>query len=728
MQSYVKHFSFLLLVNSLCYAQEAQKSPPSAQQVMIDGAQTDLEKNREFIAGKLVIGAKTIAESGLQNVGEILRREPAITIGKDGRLGLMGLPGYTQVLVDGTPPSGKDPFELDLVHVEKIEIIKSATAVTGPFGIAGTINIIRRKVAPTRFSQLNAGGSSIAGQYGANLSWLNNQAVGETSLSFNLSLSASHSSKPGSDSYQQTQIQAGLPPQSVLQGERTSASTTEYVLGASEFAWKLNADQKFIFSPDLGQVTVSQQGHEQRLWADGRTFTTQENGKETLSSYSLPLRWTVRTENDSQIELKLSMNHAMSSHSNAQLTENGPQMASNLRLNKQQTGTSSQFLNLNYKTDFKGGHDFEAGVNFTHNTNDTTYEDFIDGMRDTTLSALGSRSAVEKQTYRLFMQDDWRLNKSLAFNVGVSTEQQDLQLEEGAARNQANFRMWAPSFHVVKKIAGNTKRQFRASLARTFQAPSTSQLVLHPRVNSLAPCDANQLCNANSPDTADSAGNPNLQPERALGLNVSYTHGLSENSELSVEYYRRDIAHKIGSELVLEDVAWASVPRYVQRPANLGKANIQGVDLTMRMTARDLWKEAPKLDLTGKLGFTRSELSDLPGPDNRLAGQTPWNAKFSLAYSAKDWPLKLNLNANWLPGDWVRNNLTQRTYQSRLFTLNTNASWQINPDLRLSLNLDNLLPTNRERIDEYVTTSGTLRQATQSADYRRVGLRLEIKI
>ncbi len=728
MRRYVKHFSFLLLVNSLCYAQEAQKSPPLVQRVIIDGAQTDLEKNREFIAGKLVIDAKTIAESGLQNVGEILRREPVITIGKDGRIGLMGLPGYTQVLVDGAPPSGNDPFELDLVHVEKIEIIKSATAATGPFGIAGTINIVRRKIASTRYTQLNAGGTDIAGRYGANLSWQNNQPVGETPLSFNLSLSATRSPKPSSDSYQQTQIQAGLPPQSVLQGKRTSEITTDYVIGAGEFAWKLNADQKISFSPELGRVTVSQQGDEQRQWADGRTFTTQENGKDTLSSYALPLQWTWLTENDSRIDLKLKMNHLISSNSSSQLSETGPFIASNLRVHKRQMENNNQFVTLNYKTDLPGGHEFEAGGNFTHHVSDTSYEDFIDGSRDTTLAMLGSLSTVEKKTYRLFMQDDWRLNKSLAFNVGVSAEQQDIQLEEGPARNQANFRMWAPSFHIVKKITGNTKRQFRASLARTFQAPSTSQLVLHPRVNSLAPCDANQLCTANSPDTADSAGNPNLQPERALGLNVSYTHGLSENGELSIEYYRRNIAHKIGSELILEDVAWSSVPRYVLRPANLGEANIQGVDLTVRVAAGDFWKEAPKLGLTGKIGFTHSELTDLPGPDNRLAGQTPWNAKFSLAYTAKEWPLKLNLDANWLPGDWVRNNLTQRTYQSRLFTLNTNASWQIRPHLRLSLNLNNLLPTNRERIDDYVTTGGTLRQVTQGADYRRVGLRLEMKI
>ncbi|GGC81556.1 TonB-dependent receptor plug domain-containing protein [Undibacterium terreum] len=728
MQNYLKCFSFLLLVNSLSYAEETQKKPSSAQQVLINGAQTDIEKSRDFVAGKLIISAKTIADSGLQNVGEILRREPAITIGKDGRLGLMGLPGYTQVLIDGMPPSGKDPYELDLVHVEKIEIIKSATAATGPFGIAGTINIIQRKVAPTRYTQVTAGGSSTAGHHAANLAWVNNQAVGDTPLSFNLSLSANRSVKPSSDSYQQTLIQTGLPSQPVLQGDRMSISTFEYVTGQGEFSWKLNPNQKIIFSPEGLQINVTQQGHEQRQWTDGRTFSTQENSKETSSSYSIPLRWTLLTESDSRIELQLKANHVAASNSSSQLSETGPSSTSDLRVQSRRVESNNQFFTLNYKSEFSGGHELEAGGNFTHSTSDTTYGDFINGSRDTTLTMLGTLSTVEKKALRLFAQDDWRVNKSLAFNFGVSAEQQDFQLEEGVTRSQANFRMWAPSFHVVKKIAGDTKRQFRASLARTFQAPTSSQLVLHPRVNSLAPCDANQLCSANSPDTADNAGNPNLQPERALGLNLSYTQGLSDNSELSVEYYRRDIDRKIGSELILEDVVWASVPRYVFRPANLGQARIEGIDLSARVTVRDFWKESPKLDVSGKLGFSRSELSDIPGPDNRLAGQTPWNAKLNLAYTAVGWPLKLNLDANWLPGDWVRNNLTQRSFQSRLFTLNSSASWQIKPDLRLVMSLNNILPSTRERVDEYATANGTLQQTTHSADYRRIGMRLEMKL
>ncbi|MES2324374.1 MAG: TonB-dependent receptor [Pseudomonadota bacterium] len=717
----------LLTVNSLSLAQEAPKSQ-QVPQVIVDGSQTDLEKSREFVAGKLIIGKKTIAESALQNVGEILRREPAISIGKDGRIGLMGLPGYTQVLVDGAPPSGRDPFELDLVHIERIEIIKSATAATGPFGIAGTINIVRRKVTPSRFSQFNIGASNSAGRFGANLSWMNNQAVSNTPLSVNLSLSASDTEKPSSDHYQNVLTRTGSSAESVLQGDRSSIANTGYVLAAGELAWKVNPDHVVRFSPDLGRVTVTQDGDEHRRWADGRTFAAHENAKEKMSSYSLPLQWAWRTENDSQVELKLTNNRSIGSSSKSQRTNSGPQTTSILRINSQRSENVNRFLNLNYRTDFTGGHELEAGANATQNNSETAYDDFIDGGRDSALAILGPRTTVEKQSYRLFIQDDWRLNKVLAVNAGISVERQELKLNNGSTSNRSHFLMWAPSAHIVRKFAGSNKRQLRLSIARTFQAPNTTQMGRRPSVNSLATCDASRLCTANSPDTADSVGNPTLLPERAAGLNFSYALGLRENSEVSADYHLRRITHKIGSELALVEVPWSNAARYIVRPANLGEARIQGVDVNLRLNSRDFWKEAAKVDVTANVGIAHSELSDLPGPDNRLAGHSPWHAKLGLAYTASEWPLKLNLDANWLPGDWVRNNLSQRTFQSRKVTLNTNANWKINSDIRFSLNIDNLLRTNPQRIDEYFTSAGTVREETQGTAHRRIGLRLEIKL
>jgi outer membrane receptor protein involved in Fe transport len=288
--------------------------------------------------------------------------------------------------------------------------------------------------------------------------------------------------------------------------------------------------------------------------------------------------------------------------------------------------------------------------------------------------------------------------------------------------------MWSPSVHLSKRIKGDSKRQFRVSLARSFQAPGIDQMLLHPWINPFAPCGSDALCGANDIDDADSAGNPALRPERALGLNASYTHGLGADSELVVEFYSRDIEDKLGRELVLENVAWASAPRYLSRPANLGKATVRGINLEGRWSARTTWKRAPNVQLYGSLGFARSALSDLPGPDNRVAGQTPWRAKLGGTYAMQAAPLKFGFDANLLPADWIRNNERERVYQASKFTLGANANWKVSADARISLNFDNLFPKTNRRIDEYLGSSVLVRRMTDSESYSRFTIRFETKL
>jgi outer membrane cobalamin receptor len=253
-------------------------------------------------------------------------------------------------------------------------------------------------------------------------------------------------------------------------------------------------------------------------------------------------------------------------------------------------------------------------------------------------------------------------------------------------------------------------------------------LLLHPSINPLAPCYDHALCGANTLDTADSAGNPYLLPERALGINLSYAHGFGAGSEAKIELYTRDITHKTGTELTLENVAWATVPRYVVRPANLGDATLRGINLEGRLVMRDIVKTAPDLDLQGSVGYAHSVLRDLPGPDNRLEGQLPWRAKLGVGYTPADMPVKLNLDANWLPADWFRNNLTQRTYQSHRFTLNASANWKLNAKQRLVFSAENLLPRDSDSINDYYGAGQMLRRYTNSDAYARFSLRLEMTL
>ncbi|MYN26476.1 TonB-dependent receptor plug domain-containing protein [Duganella levis] len=714
-----KRLYLLLLLSAKAYAQDVP------QTVVVTG-QSDVEANRDFVAGKIVISKKTLQESGARNVEEVLRREPAITIGKDGRIGLLGLPGYTQVLVDGQPATGVDPYELDLVQVERVEIIKSATAATGPFGIAGTINVVRRKADTKTMTQLRVSGTTTPGHPGANVTLMSNQLPSGAPVIYNFTLIAGSKETPGLEQYrQQFTNRTSSTPQ--FEGMRTTLNRSQSVVAGTEISWLINPSQKLSLAPDLGKFQIVERNLEQRLWTDDSMLAIHRRSVQDLTSVGVPLTWDWKITSESRLSTKINANRSHTTNDDRR-TEDWSYNGDHLRLLDRNLVMRNRFLDVNYSTEFDGGHELSAGLKFAVNDADTDFNDFIDGYPDVTQTVLGAHNQTHVIRRQYFIQDDWRVSKMLALGMGVSTEQRQHELREGTLMSRPQFNIWSPSFHVAYKINGNSKRQIRASIARTFQAPEARQMLLHPQINPLAPCYKGMLCGPNTLDTADVTGNPNLQPERAIGINLSYTHGLSANSEAKVEFYTRDITGKIGNELTSERVAWANVPRYVMRPTNLGDATLRGITLETRLAMHDLWKQAPNADLQGSVSYAQSRLRDLPGPDNRLEGQLPWRAKLGATYSPQGLPLKLNLDANWLPSDWIRNNLTQRTYEAHKLTLNAGANWKINSTQRLIFNADNLLAKDSRTISEYYGTDYVLQRFSNNTAYTRFSFRLEVTL
>ncbi|MBK9235215.1 MAG: TonB-dependent receptor plug domain-containing protein [Rhodoferax sp.] len=178
-------------------------------QTIVGTTPTDTQERREFIAGKIIIGRRRIEDSGASSVEELLRREPAVSVGSDGRIGLLGLPGYTQILVDGEPPVAGKSLDMNLVRVEKIEIIKSNVAEYGPFGIAGTINVITRKAERKTSSSLRLEGRAEDGYLGETFALSLNQTTEDSPWRFGVQISASEVPSPKEERLTQTVLESG---------------------------------------------------------------------------------------------------------------------------------------------------------------------------------------------------------------------------------------------------------------------------------------------------------------------------------------------------------------------------------------------------------------------------------------------------------------------------------------------------------------------------------------
>lgn len=714
-----------LLVFLALDAQAQNPESPSTQQVVVNGSKTDVEAGRDFVAGKIVIGKERIAESGVQNTGELLRREPAISVGKNGSLGLLGMNGYTQILVDGLPHSG-DPLALDLVHVERIEIIKTSTAATGPFGIAGTINIIRKGVQRQALTTLRTGASVSRGRVGADLAWSSNQLASNSPFAYNLSVSARRI-PARSDSRSAETLEGPQGKQPVYESRRDSSRAFQTFNAAAELSWQPAPGHKLSLSPDAGRFVETSDSMERRNWLDGRSLGVNQRARTPLSSAALPLRWDWEIDADSRLSVNARLLQ-MRVDTDAEGSEQWRDAPPRARMSTMRSDSIGRFLNLDYNTVLGGKHEIAAGAKLMRNERDLHYLDLVDGRPDPSLALLGPASNTWSLRKQLFIQDDWRIDRTLAVNFGVAAERQDLRLTESPFQARRRFTLWSPSGHVARKIGGDSKRQLRFSLARSFQPPEIDRMLLRPRINAFAPCPSTALCGANGIGTADSSGNPALEPERARSMNLSYTHGLGKGSEVRIEGYARDIRNKIGSELALEEVPWADAPRWVYRPANLGRAEVRGIELEGRLSGKDVAPRWSTLELRGSVGWADSILRDLPGPDNRLAGQTPWRAKLGGSYTLKDLPLKLGVESNYLPSDWTRSSLNERVYASHRFTLGANAAWQLNAKSKITLNLDNLLHRTGTRIDEYRDAAILLRTVTGSSDDARLSLRFDTRL
>jgi outer membrane cobalamin receptor len=711
-------------LNRFCFADEPGNKE---QQVTISGQQTDIAASQNFIAGKIIIGRKRIEESGLQTAGELLREEPAISVTSNGRIGLLGLPGYTQILIDGKAQNlGSNITDFPLLQIEKIEITKSTLAEFGPYSIAGTINIITRSSARKTSTNLDIDASTYAGRASSSANWSHNWSQDGSPWRWQASISASHSQKDGATEQIQRQQAPQHLPVLQWQSQTNNLQRQTNVFANTELSWQADAKNRYTLKPNWVSLSSHNDTTENKRWFPEKITLLHTLTASDMTGLENTLSWIHKLE---QGELKLSWRTSRQEFNQDNLrNESGAVSTPAIRKIKENSDLKLNSLDVDFKKTLSDEHTLKAGSKLIRSSSKTRFQYLLNEQTDTSMAGYSQEQLDHQNNISAFMQDEWTINNAYAINFGISAEDKKISVTDGNFVSEPHFRLWSPSLHMAYKLGSDDKRQVRLSLARSYQAPNLTDINIRPQINPLAPCPGNGLCTANSASTADTAGNPGLQPERSLGLNLSYSHGLTDNSQFSIEFFMRNFEQKLGYNIGLENVNWAIDPRYVIRPANLGNARSRGIDLEMQFAAKDIWAQAPSIQVRGGLSFAQSYIDSVPGPDNRFPDQSPWRAKLGVSYSASDRPMKLDLNARWLPGSWVRSNLTQRQFKQNLFSLDSSLSWKFSPSMRLVCKLNNIFPQAIEKIDEFRQADGLTELYTNTTRYRSLGIRLEMKL
>ncbi len=709
-----------------------QAGVQALSRVQISGGASDLAKQRDFVAGRIIIGRGVIEASAAQDVRGLLVQEPAVTVTADGRVGLMGLPNYTQFLLDGAPPpAGKRLLDLDLVHVERIEIIKSSVAEFGPFGIAGTINVVTRKPKSASGQSLKVSAANGEDAHSTQMAWSLDHKKPGSPFAFNAQVSAGSILRDQAWVYR-TELETPDGDQVPMQRvEKASRFRREHLSLASTVQWQFDDELSVEMSPSLTQLRERTKVHEQSQGGADASgsyprSTLGENVQRTNSG-SLPLVWTLREASGS--EWQFSLLPTRFTTDNTGRAENTPMQGTTVTHDEARTSVNQITRGeLRYAGSIGTTHDFKSGLGGQVDSERATWASLIDGLPDLLLSAYGSSSRQRSNRSWAYVQDDWRVSKSLAFNLGLRYQQQRASSVEGDFAGTSRFALFAPSVHAAWRLDGEAgKRQIRLGLARTFSAPFLDQLLARPRINPSFPCALGGLCGTNSPDSPDLVGNPSMRPERALGLNASYEQHWGKQGMFNVELYGRRLNDLIGTDLRQSSVAWAAGPRFVQQPVNLGKAWIAGLGLELRLAVQEIDPAWPRLEVRSGLNFSRSRVSTLPGPDNHMADQHPWGGKLGLRYKLETLPLDLGLDANWTDGGWTRSSAALRSRAPSRFNLEAQGAYAVSPDVKLRLTLRNLAPRPFETVDEFATSEGLLFRTGRREAYRSVGVSAELR-
>jgi iron complex outermembrane receptor protein len=264
----------------------------------------------------------------------------------------------------------------------------------------------------------------------------------------------------------------------------------------------------------------------------------------------------------------------------------------------------------------------------------------------------------------------------------------------------------------------------RASLTRSYRSPNTGQLIGRPSLNRVDPAPG-----PNTELSVDSAGNPKLKPEIALGLDLAFERYLADGGVLSANLFTRRIRDLMRNVVALEDVSWSpGQPRYVSRPQNIGDASSSGIELEAKFRLDQAIDDAPKVDLRANASFFRSRVDNVPGPNNRITEQPGATLNLGADYRLRGLPLTLGGSVNHVPRYRTQLEADRAVVQDQKTAVDAYALWTFSPEVKLRLSVSNALA--RDYVSETTVRSAGLIDTSWSASrsYLNTQLRLEMKL
>jgi outer membrane receptor protein involved in Fe transport len=682
------------------------------QQVEVRGALDAYDPRRDDTAAKIVVNHDEIVKYGDTSVLDVLKRVPGVTVSGSGGRGsevrMRGLGnGYTQILINGErAPAGFTIDSLAPDLIERIEVLRAASAEFSTQSIAGTINIVLKKTVKAGQRELKTGFARSSESLGPNANLQLSDKAGKLAWSVAANYAHQHVERTVR-SDQEFDDAAGAAYGLRLGRQPESGRFSNY-----------NLTPRLIWTLDNGDTLTSQTFvNVNRFENDNRTLIETVLGAppiypdlgQTMSNDVKMVReevnWVHKFASGAKLDAKLSGNAGAASNATYRSATPGLHELIQSNANIRGFNTLGKFTSASWE-----GHALAFGWDGGYTTEDDARRDRDSAQPDIALPGGDEFYTGDVTRVALYGQDEWNVTPRWSVYLGARWEGIQTRIEGNTFATVHNrSTVWSPLFQTLYKLPDTKGDQLRFALTRTYKAPDLQSLIPH------------RFTSVNNDQTQpDNTGNPNLKPELALGIDAAYEHYWAEGALLSAAVSARDIDNNTRAQTVFDGSRW------VARPVNTGHARARSLELEAKFPLKALIATTTALDLRASLSRNWSSVDNVPGPHNRLMGQTPLSATLGADY--KRGAFSAGGSFVFKTGGEVQVSANQLTMDSVRRDLDLYALWKFDPKRQLRIAASNVLGQDYISASSYtVAGQGTQRSRTIFPSSQTLRATLETK-
>lgn len=707
----------IMMIGQVALAQEA-----TLPTVKVTAERDDFDTRQTATSTKLVYGREELDRMNELTVGDYLRRLPGVTFSgppgtpKDVRVRGMDK-GYTEILIDGEPVATGtkerqiqvDRLPLDMV--ERIELIRAPTAALSNEGMMGTINIVLRdapdqRVVSARLVACRVFGEktdkdtwNLSGQYGnatGDVRWLLNAAVGQRG--------ELKTKNKDETAYANNAANAATERKLEFEDERVTTNTLDFaprlnvkLSGVDELVftpWITHSDESKTKTKDKSRYVGAPFTHPATISGDGRSVETEDKLRETAR---LRGEWK-RKLDGGQFSLYAAAQQGGEVKDKHALEYNAAGALTKTTLEKDDKDEKDWYLGVKVEQKL-GRHKPSAGLEYKDKSRKDTKTTLENGVPKS--GGRGDNFNIEEQRWTAFLQDEIALGGGHFLTPGARALHNTQSAVDGLGQSRGGtIRSVTPSLHYLWQV--NAANNLRTSITKTLKPPKFDDLSTLTETAS----------GINSLSNPDKSGNPDLNPEKALGLELGWEHFLPQaGGVLGANLFHRDIKDLVEKRTAQEGA------RFVERPQNVGDARVWGVELDAR----------PRMDIIGlpelmlRFNYTRlySAIKHATtGATTRIKDQPPYIYNVGFDWQLPRWDAAWGVNYNYTP-KFLKNPTEplKPDNESEQKLLDLYVMKRLSKDLSLRLTAANLLDMVKDKEKyEYHSTSGRKTKFTQEAE------------